>query len=478
MNPIAAPVAISAPRAAPLRLLAVDKLCVTGPEGVLLDGISLELHAGRALTLLGESGSGKSLLAHALMGTLPGELRASGRLDIQGITADASDRDARRPLWGRELALLPQEPWFALDPTMRVGAQLAETYRLVGGASRAAALGRAQRDLASMGLDHAMRAWPFTLSGGMAQRAAFTMTRAGNAPLLIVDEPTKGLDAAWRDDIVTRLRAALAQGCAVLTITHDLAVARALGGEVAVMLDGAIVERGDAATVLATPRHRYTRALVGAEPRHWPAQTAPETGEVVIEASGLGKRFGPQALFRGLDIQLRAGARVAVSGRSGTGKSTLGNILLGLVAPDSGTVRRARGIAPVRFQKLYQDPAAAFAPRVPVGRSLADVARLHGIDHARIAALMPRLKLSAALLDRLPSAVSGGELQRFALLRALLLRPAFLFADEPTSRLDPVTQQETMALMLEATAESRCALLLVTHDGDIAAKVARNIIAL
>jgi peptide/nickel transport system ATP-binding protein len=473
-----APVAMPCSWATPQRLLAVDQLRVTGPQGLLLDGISLELHAGRALTLVGESGSGKSLLAHALMGTLPTPLRASGRLVIQDMTCDAGDRDARRRLWGRGLALLPQEPWFALDPTMRVGAQLAETYRFVGGASRAEASGRAQRDLASMGLDHAMRAWPFTLSGGMAQRAAFTMTRAGNAPLLIVDEPTKGLDAAWRDDIVARLRAALAQGCAVLTITHDLTVARALGGEVAVMLDGAIVERGEAATVLASPRHRYTRALVDAEPRHWPAQTVADTGGVVLEASGLGKRFGSQSLFHGLDLTLHAGARVAVSGRSGTGKSTLGNILLGLVAPDSGTVRRARGIAAVRYQKLYQDPAAAFAPRVPVGRSLADVAKLHGIDGAHITALMPRLKLAPALLDRLPSAVSGGELQRFALLRALLLRPAFLFADEPTSRLDPVTQQETMALMLEATAESGCALLLVTHDGDIAAKVAKDVIAL
>ncbi|WP_233472696.1 ABC transporter ATP-binding protein [Cupriavidus respiraculi] len=473
MNTMTAPASASTHR-----LLAVDDLRVAGPEGTLLAGISLELHAGRALTLLGESGSGKSLLAHALMGSLPAGLHASGRLEIQGLHCDAGDRDTRRPLWGRGLALLPQEPWFALDPTMRVGAQLAETYRLVGGASRGEARERTRHELAAIGLDQAARAWPFTLSGGMAQRAAFTMTRAGNAPLLIVDEPTKGLDAAWRDDIVARLREALAQGCAVLTITHDLAVARALGGEIAVMLEGAIVEHGDAATVLDRPRHAYTRALIDAQPCRWPAQAHPQTGEIVLEASGVGKRFGARTLFQGLDLSLRAGARVAVSGPSGTGKSTLGNILLGLAAPDSGAVRRAPGIAAVRYQKLYQDPAAAFAPRVTLGRSLADVMRLHGIDRARMDALLPRLRLAPALLARLPSAVSGGELQRFALLRALLLRPAFLFADEPTSRLDPVTQQETMALMLEATAENRCALLLVTHDADIAANVATDVIAL
>lgn len=452
-------------------LLAVDALSVASADGQLLAPVSFTLEAGRALTLLGESGSGKSLLAHALMGTLPRGLRAGGTLTVDGRRCDAADPATRRAMWGRQLALLPQEPWFALDPTMRVGRQLAETHALAG-LGNAQAWRRALHDLHGLGMAHAAQAWPTTLSGGMAQRVAFAITRAGGAPVLIVDEPTKGLDRVWRDELVARLQVALGEGCALLTITHDIAVARALGGDVAVMLDGRLVERGDAAAVLGAPGHAYTRALVAAEPANWPAVRAPSPGgDEILRACGVSKQFGDRSLFRSLDVTLHAGERLAVTGPSGSGKSTLGNVLLGLVAPDAGTVHRPDRIEKVRYQKLYQDPAGAFAPHASIGRALEDLAALHRIDRTRIAPLLKRLKLAPHLLARRPGAVSGGELQRFALLRALLLTPAFLFADEPTSRLDPVTQQDTLALTLEACAETGAALMLVTHDEEIAARV-------
>lgn len=139
-------------------------------------------------------------------------------------------------------------------------------------------------------------------------------------------------------------------------------------------------------------------------------------------------------------------------------------MLLGLTRPDSGTVARSSGIDPVRFQKLYQNPPAAFSPHVTLRCSLDDLIAHHRLDPREVAPLMTRLRLNALLLDRQPDQVSGGELQRFALLRLLLLSPAFIFADEPTSRLDPITQQETMDLLVEHAAERDCALLLVTHD--------------
>ncbi|WP_342052708.1 MULTISPECIES: ABC transporter ATP-binding protein [unclassified Cupriavidus] len=453
-------------------LLEVEALHVEGANGRLLAPVSFALHAGRALTLLGESGSGKSVLAHAIMGTLPRGLRAHGRLVLGGRAFDAADGASRRACWGHEIALLPQEPWGALDPTMRVGSQLSETHALVAGKSRAEAWSRTLDDLRTLGIGDAAMAWPITLSGGMAQRAAFAITRAGGAPVLIVDEPTKGLDHACRDEIVARLRQALDAGCTVLTITHDIAVARALGGDVAVMLGGDIVERGEARTVLAQPAHAYTRALIAADPEAWTAHAVAEPGEEILGATRLGKRFGQRALFRHLDLTLHAGDRVAVTGPSGSGKSTLGNVLLGLHAADEGTVRRHTAIDRVRYQKLYQEPTSAFAPRRSIGQALADLCKLHRLDGARIAPLMRQMRLPDALLVRLPGEVSGGELQRFALLRALLLDPVFLFADEPTSRLDPITQKEVIDILIGMTRERGCALMLVTHDPFIAASVA------
>lgn len=475
--------------------LAVEGLAVVHGGTALVRDIAFEIPAGGVLTLLGESGSGKSLLAQAIMGNLPATLRCTGTVSIGGERTDAADQRDRHAGWGRRLALLPQEPWAALDPTMKVHAQVAETYELVAHpaadhhedsqrAAKANARTLADRALASLGLEDAAHKYPFMVSGGMAQRIAFLATHAAGAPVMIVDEPTKGLDADRRGDVLELLRTARAQGMSLLCITHDIWLARALGGQLAVMLEGAMIEQGDAAEVLAAPRHDYTRRLLAADPASWPAAAAASSDDadaeapVVATVRGIGKSFGRQVLFAGIDAQIRAGEIVAVSGPSGSGKTTFGNIVLGLARADSGEVRRGAGLAPTAFQKIQQDPGAAFAPRVALRQSLRDLVKLHRLDWAVLDGLLTRMRIAPALLDRLPHQVSGGELQRIALARVLLMKPALIFADEPTSRLDPVTQQEVFALLLEHVRDSGCAMLLVTHDSDIVRSIAGRRIAL
>ena len=461
-------------------VFAVEGLHVTAQGGVqLLRDVSVAAAPGRSLTILGETGSGKSLVVDAAMGTLAPELRATGRIAVDGVWSDADDRAARQGAWGRRLALLPQEPWLALDPTMRALPQVAESHELVRGRARGAAKRMARHDLAAFGIDERMAdRFPHQLSGGMAQRVAIAAARAGGAAILLADEPTKGLDASRRDEVVGSLRAAIEGGGALLCITHDIAVARALGGTIAVMLNGAVVEQGPAEQVLAAPNHEYTRRLLAAEPAAWPEPTHAAPGEVVIEAEDLAIALGGRTLFSGLHLRLEAGEWVSVTGPSGCGKSTLGNVLLGLRRPDRGRVQRRRGMAPTQFGKLYQDPVGTFSRRRTLRAELGDVAALHGAPWPSVVGMLDRLGIAESLLDRPPAAVSGGELQRVAMVRALLPRPAFLFADEPTSRLDPITQRDTLAAMRSVTAERNCAVLLVTHDPALAAKVAARHLAL
>jgi peptide/nickel transport system ATP-binding protein len=188
--------------------------------------------------------------------------------------------------------------------------------------------------------------------------------------------------------------------------------------------------------------------------------------------------LGGRELFGGLDLCVREGEVIAVAGQSGCGKTTLGNLLLNLAQPDEGSVERGGWVAPFGLQKLYQDPLAAFAPRQALGHGLAELQQRHGLGKAAAQQLLPRLKLSPGLLARRPTEVSGGELQRFGLLRALLLKPAMLFADEATSRLDPLTQQEVMTLLGECVEEGNTALLVVTHETTLAEKVASSMIHL
>ncbi|WP_434771718.1 ABC transporter ATP-binding protein [Pseudomonas entomophila] len=446
-------------------LLKTHALEIRTADMQLVQPLSIALFPGEVLSIIGETGSGKSLFAQGVVGNLPAGLHARGRVVFGSGFAEDGEDAGRQALWGREIAVLPQEPWLSLDPTMRARAQVAETYEYVVGTPRAQARTQAARDLDRLGLAHTQDRYPFQLSGGMAQRLAFAATHAGGARVMVADEPTKGLDSARIGEVISLLKAGLEDGGALLIITHDMDVARRLGGKVMIMLKGTIVESGLADEVLNHPQHPYTRRLLNADPAHWPAPVPQRfSGEPVVRARDLAVSRGGQTLFSHLDFEVRAGEIVGVTGPSGCGKSTLGDVILGLMDAQQGRIERQPGTPRVAYQKLFQDPVAAFPPTVTLARTLNDLVKLHRLDANRIGPLLTRLRLEPALLNRLPGNVSGGELQRFSLLRVLLLDPVFIFADEPSSRLDLITQQEMLTLLVETAREQGTAVLLVSHD--------------
>jgi peptide/nickel transport system ATP-binding protein len=458
--------------------IAVEDLVVKAGSKKLLGPISFELPAGNALVIMGETGAGKSLLAQAILGTLPDGLSAEGIIHLNGERIDQLSPQERSAFWGREVAILPQEPWRALDPLMVAESQVRESHRYVAGLSRKHARQATINDFETLDITGAEKRLPSALSGGMAQRVAFAAATAANAPVLIADEPTKGLDAERSDTVIELLAKVPREGGTLLAITHEASVARRLGGELLVLKSGDMVEGGLTEQVLASPSADYTRELLAAEPHAWSKTPAAEAGEVLLDVQDVAVSRGDRTLLQGFDLTLHAGERIAIAGPSGVGKTSLLDVLAGLQPPSAGTVKRSKHVSNTGIQKLYQDPPAAFPTRVALGKSLRDVARLHGEDWSTVLGYLSRLGIDEALLERRPDAVSGGELQRISIARALTAKPSILLADEPTSRLDPITQRETLAMIADIAAEKGIAVVLVTHDLVIADKWADRCIRL
>ena len=466
--------------------LAIENLTIRIASAAtpIVDDISLAIPQGGSLCVIGETGSGKSLIAQAVMGLLPASLQAHGTIRMVGrAPMSPQDRTALRALWSLETSIIPQEPGTAFDPLMRIRLQLGNRHQHLQGRV-ATALDEVDLPASTA------QAYPFQLSGGMAQRVLVAYAGLSEAALVIADEPTKGLDGPRIAQVVALLRQLRETGKTLLVITHDLSVARGLGGMVAVMRDGVIVERGDAANVLGQPQDRYTQAWLAADPANWPAcETCLHADDMVLAAHGLTVGYGAAApLFRGLDLHVRKAEVLAVVGPSGVGKSTLGNVLLGLQPPLGGEVSWA-GCDPYRnpagarrlrrrYQKLHQDPGTVFVPHRTIGAQLSDVAPPNNKadDPHHLPQLLDRLKLKPDLLMRRIGEISGGEAQRLALARLLLMKPALIVADEPTSRLDPIVQQQTMSLLHDIVRQDGLALVLISHQKDVIKAVADDVI--
>ena len=243
-----------------------------GADVPLVQDVSFRIEPGQVLGLVGESGAGKSLTASALIGLVAPPVRiTAGQLTVRARAVSLDSPEAIRPLRGKEVGFVPQDPFTSLDPLFRVGDQLVETLRAHLPLDRVAARERAVQLFADVGLPSPAERfshYPHQLSGGMRQRVAIALALCAEPPLVIADECTTALDVSTQAQIVSLLaRLVEERGTSVLLITHDLGVVGELATEVAIMYAGRIVERAPLGPLLRAPRHPYTRALLDAVPR-------------------------------------------------------------------------------------------------------------------------------------------------------------------------------------------------------------------
>lgn len=411
---------------------------------------ALDVPRGGAVALVGPSGCGKSTMLQAALGLLrrPG-WSVAGSVEADGEDLLAMSPERRRRWLAGRVAVLPQDPHAAFDPLTPLGRQLVE----FSGQPRAECV----RMLGWLGVvapaDVASRL-PAQVSGGQAQRALLAVAFLRRPALCVVDEPSAHLDEATLAEVEARLAVLQRDGCGLLLATHDLRLARALGATSLHCADGIFAPRAEDA---------------GAWPPRGPSSDA---GVPVLVARDVAVGAPGAYVLQGCDLQVRAGEVLALVGPSGSGKTTLLRSLAGQIPLAAGSVQRpARRTA---VQLVAQDAFGSLTPGAPV-RQLVTEAAAPAFDLMATAAA---LGLPPAALERSREGLSGGERRRAALLRALAVQPDVLLLDEPTASLDRATAVAVIAATLQLRRERGTAIVLATHDHELAAAVADRVFAL
>jgi peptide/nickel transport system ATP-binding protein len=463
-------------------------------------GVSFHVNSGEIVGIVGESGSGKSLTCRALMGILPGAAQVTGTVRLAGRSLlEFSEIDWCK-LRGRELGMIFQNPASHLDPLRRIGKQVAAHVVRHLRLSQSEAEQRAIGLLKDVGIPDAearARCYPHEFSGGMKQRAMIAAAIGCGPKLLIADEPTTALDVTVQSRILQLLRDLNRDlGLSIILISHDLAAIAATCTRVIVMRNGEIVEQGTTEEVINRPRHDYTRFLIASQPDGWnntPNTPLTSQASPLISVEKLRVSFGGKRRMLGsasssnaflalndIDLQISKGETVGIVGESGSGKSTLARTIVRQNKPSAGTVRfdgkdihQLQGAELLKFQRrvqmVFQNPYDSLNPRMTVRDTVAEPIWRHGLTDRRSAlaradTLLEMVELPAALRERRPRQLSGGQCQRVGLARALALEPEVLIADEITSALDVTTQAQILELLQRLQEERKLALVYISHD--------------
>ncbi|WP_328966968.1 ABC transporter ATP-binding protein [Streptomyces sp. NBC_00239] len=487
----------AAPRttAAPPPVVTVSGLRIGIPGGpALLTETSLTIHAGRVTALTGASGSGKTTLLRALVGHLPpGAVISEGTLDVLGHAPHRLAPDALRRLRRTGVAYVGQDPGSALNPRMTVRRLVRELATDTRDEAVLALLAECRLPTGAGIADRR----PTALSGGQQRRVALARALARTPEVLLLDEPTAGLDATLRDEIARLLRElARNRNLAVVIATHDPELVDACADHtVRLTAPGQMIP---AARTAPTPPASATApaAAAGSGPASKGSHaTAPGASSGASSGEGVAAH-GIDVFFRdgrrrrpalnGVDFTAAPGSAAAIVGPSGSGKTTLLRVLAGLHRPDGGELtldgaplaahaRRRTRAQQRRIQLVPQNPLAALNPRRTVGHQLARPLSLHtdlskSAIRDRITDLLGQVELPADFADRYPGELSGGQRQRVSIARALAAGPDVLLCDEVTSALDADTAAGVMDLLTTLRERHRTTLVVVSHETHLIAR--------
>jgi len=481
-----------------MSLLDVTGLTIRYGDNTVVDGVDIFIERGESVGLVGESGSGKSQSALAILGLLPKQAKVSGSIEFDGQQILGADEDRLNTLRARRIGIVFQDPMQALNPYLRVGAQLKQILLSHGLADKSAADARVIGMLAKVGLpdpERQFRAYPYQLSGGMRQRVMIASALIAEPDLLIADEPTTALDVTVQAQILELLEE-LRDETALLLITHDLGVIAGHCEHTIVFERGRVVDAGPTTSLFASPGHDHTRALLAAAPRVDRGEVPePVSGSTLLSVGNATVSFKDLKAVSDVSFAVRRGETVAVVGESGSGKSSLVRAMLGLVPMTAGRVVYAgeplmgavedRELSKRRdLQLVFQDPVSALNPQMRVQAIVEEPLLVHerrataAERRSRVVAVLEKVGLEEKYLRRFPHELSGGQAQRVAIARALILEPKVLICDEAVAALDGSVREQVLDLLRDVQKETGLSIIFIAHDLAVVRSISHRVLVM
>ena len=469
----------------PKPLLSVEDLSIFTKSQKIVKNISFSINQGEIFALVGESGSGKSLTALSVVNLLEKNLKKSGKITYEDT--DLSHAQNIQKFRGSEIAFIFQDPTNSLNPIMTIGEQVEEVLALHTNLRKKQRKSRVLALFEQVDLDTSAQMYaryPHQVSGGQKQRVMIACALAGGAKLLIADEPTTALDVTTQKQVLELLlELRKNQQLSILLITHDLSVVKLMADRVAVMHQGNIIENRDKTDFFQNPIEDYSKELLVSLPKGNRDQSF---GDVLIKGDKVKVYFPIKTgLFqrttdyvRAVDeisFTLKQGQNLAIVGESGSGKTTLAKAIMrqldlhgGYVyvdnQPITGYTRKAYAS---KVQIVFQNVTSSFNPRMRISQTLLECLQALNPSQANTAylsELLQEVELNPELMHRYPHELSGGQLQRLSIARAISVNPEVIICDEPTSALDATVKVQILNLLLRLQREKGVSYIIITHD--------------
>lgn len=493
-------------------LIKIENLKIAFKKGLhqeqVVNGVDFEINEGETFALVGESGSGKTVTAMSLLRLLPSPpaVYPCGKVLFKGQDILHQPDSELRRIRGNQISVIFQEPMMSLNPLHTIKKQLNESLFLHQGLSVSKATPITLEWLEKVGIKDPkkrLNSYPHQLSGGEQQRVMIAMALINRPDLLIADEPTTALDVTVQAQVLELIKDLQDEiGMAILFITHDLGIVKKISDRVAVMKQGNIVEEAPTRQLFSNPQHQYSIDLINAEPSGSPIMSSTDQNALnisnlkvwfPIQRGILRRTVGHVKAVDDISFSIKKGQTLGIVGESGSGKSTTGMALLRLTDSE-GDIKLGdlalndfdhKQMLPHRrkMQMVFQDPYGSLSPRMSVAQIIGEGLEVHfelesSENEQRIIQVMEEVGLDPETRHRYPNEFSGGQHQRIAIARALVLKPEFIVLDEPTSSLDRSVQSQVLDLLKNLQQQHGLTYIFISHDLKVVRSISHHILVM